>query len=62
MAYLCDGTRLLEVVDEAAVRNFGLAGGHLRYAVVRDCRTDEVFTLSGRALAACSIVGARRAA
>jgi hypothetical protein len=61
--YLTDGVRLYEVIVSNLVQNYGLRGGSVRYAVVRDCRTEEERAMSGVELSSCRLVkhrGGRR--
>ena len=51
--YLTDGVRLYEVIVSRAVHNHGLRGGTMRYAVVRDCSTEEERAITGDGLSAC---------
>lgn len=39
--YLTDGRRLYEIASQREVINYGLAGGKLRYTVLRDCVTEQ---------------------
>lgn len=39
MRYFTDGVRLYEIASQRVVRNYGLAGGFIRYTILRDCAT-----------------------
>lgn len=56
MRYLTDGVHLYEVATERAVKNFGLVGGIVRYVVVRDCVSEDVYRIDELHLAALSEV------
>jgi hypothetical protein len=51
--YLTDGIRLYEVVVSRLVQNYGLQSGSVRYAIVRDCHTEEERAMSGIELSLC---------
>ncbi len=56
MTYLTDGIHLYEIAAQRTVENYGLLRGTIRYAVIRDCVTEAVATMSELDLATLSEV------
>jgi hypothetical protein len=56
MTYLTDGVHLYEIAAERVVKNYGLAGGFIRYVVIRDCVSEAVCKIDELQLAALSAI------
>jgi hypothetical protein len=56
MTYLTDGIHLYEIAAERVVQNYGLAGGFIRYVVIRDCVSEAIHKIDELQLAALSAV------
>jgi hypothetical protein len=56
MTYLTDGIHLYEIAAERVVKNYGLAGGFIRYVVIRDCVSEAICKIDELQLAALSAV------
>jgi hypothetical protein len=56
MTYLTDGIHLYEIAAERVVQNYGLAGGLIRYVVIRDCASEAICKIDDLQLAALSAV------
>jgi hypothetical protein len=56
MTYLTDGIHLYEIAAEHAVQNYGLSGGVIRYVIIRDCVTEDVYKIDALQLATLSEV------
>jgi hypothetical protein len=56
MTYLTDGVHLYEIAAERVVQNYGLAGGVIRYVIIRNCVSEAVHKVDELQLAAYSEV------
>ena len=56
MTYLTDGIHLYEIAAERVVKNYGLAGGFIRYVVIRDCVSESTYRIDELQLATLSEV------
>ena len=54
--YLTDGTHLYEIAAQRVVSNYGLAGGSIRYIVIRDCVSEATSRIDELQLAALTEV------